>query len=1019
MQSGELAYEGEARQRSLLDLSLLNALSLDWEKALFVSIMVLAAISRFWDLGARALHHDESLHAVYSYYLYTGRGYVHDPLLHGTFIYHFNALIYFLFGASDASARYAPAFLGTLTVGLPYLLRRQMGRLAALLACGLLLISPSFLYFGRFIREDAHVAFFTLAMFVCIWRYLDERRPVYLYVLSGLLALSFNTKETTYLVMAVWGLFFFVWTGPELLALFKRERHFGGPADVLLLLGTLTLTQLGGFAIIYRRLQGRPIDAYPTPEEYRFLAVVFVLLLAVAALIGTRWRARVWLTAAGVFFAVFTIFFTTMFSNPAGFITGAVGGLVYWLAQQEVRRGGQPWYYYLLLLPLYEYLLLAFALPGIAYFLVKRRPFTSFLVFWFAGALVLFSWAGEKMPWLILQLGLPLALLAAMALAAVLQSQRWRDLARARALLVGAAVVLLVVGLALSNMPRPTAAGLSDLQSQNLWLRWLLMVGLLAAFAYLVLRVAERLGLRRSLGTLAVGSLVVLVPLTVHTGVQAAFVNGDVATEMIVYTQTTPDVVNVMQDIERVAVRTGQGKNLKVAYDSDVSWPFEWYLRDWPGRVFIGTGSPPTDAAVVIVGLENNHDAQVRPLLAGNYVSQRYRLRWWFPEDYRTVTEWLRAVTPEAKRATLPADTSGFGFLDILRASLRSDARTRLWRYFLYREPLDPLGSTDFVLYVRKDLVGGAWMPAQAATAAGVGQDPYANKTTDIAPSRTIAALPGAGTLNDPKGVAPAPDGGLYVLDSGNDRVVRLAADGQVLAQWGSRGKEPGQFDEPWGIAVDGQGNVYVSDTWNYRVQKFDASGRFLLQWGSFADARGQPGSSPGLFYGPRGLAVDREGNVLVVDTGNKRVQKFSPDGAFISQFGTFGAGDGQLNEPVGIALDAQGSIYLADTWNQRIQKFGPDYNYLAQWDVPSWSSEGVANKPYLAVDAVGNVYASDPEGQRLLKFANTGELLAVWGANQGQMPLYLPLGLAVDGQGNLYVADSGNNRVVVYPTPK
>ena len=1017
MQRSAAEFESPQTSRSLLDRPLLEALSLDWERTLVIAIMVLAAVSRFWDLGARALHHDESLHAYYSYRLFTGGGYIHDPLLHGTFIYHFNALVYFLFGANDASARFAPAFLGTLTVGLPYFLKRQLGRTGALTAMALFLISPSFLYFGRFIREDAHVAFITLAMVVCLWRYLDERRSLYLYLFAGLLALSFNVKETTYITMAVFGSFFLLSAAPELLELLKRRPLFTARGDVLILLGTLTLTQLGGFAILYRHAQNKLIEAYPSPQEYWLLAAVFLGLLALAVLVGTRWNARVWIAAAAVFFAVFTVFFTTMFSNPAGFMTGAVGGLVYWLAQQEVKRGGQPWHYYLVLLPLYEYLVLAFAVPGVFYFLFRRRPFASFLIWWFAGALVLYSWAGEKMPWLVLQLGLPLVLLAAMTLAELVDGDRWRELTRARLWLVGAALVLVVIILALSNTPRPLALGLTDLQAQTLWLRWVLMVATSGLVAYVGLRAAERLGLRRSLRTLAVGSLVVLVPLTVHTGVQAAFVNGDVAKEMIVYTQTTPDVTAVMREIERIAERTGQGRDLKVAYDSDVSWPYEWYLRDWRGRAFYGAGAPPTDAAVVLVGLENNHDAQVRPVLGSKYVGQRYRLRWWFPEDYRTPEEYLRAITPEDKRAGLPPDGGKLSYWDVLKASFQTEARTRLWRYFLYREPLNPLGSTDFVFYVRKDLVGGAWLPATVApTQAGLA-DPFEKKTRSVEASKQLGPATEAGPLRDPRNVAIGAGGDAYLLDSGGSRVLRFAADGRLLGQWGSLGDGPGQFREPWGIATDGVGNVYVADTWNHRVQKFDASGRFLLQWGGYADSRNQPGGAPGLFYGPRALAVDREGNVLVVDTGNKRIEKFSPEGVFLAQVGSLGAGQGLFNEPVGIAVDGQGNVYVADTWNSRIQKFDRELRFLAEWEVPSWTSEGLANKPYLAVDAAGSVYASDPEGHRLLKYSGQGELQVVWGKyGSDSSSLNLPLGLAVDAQGRVYVADSGNQRLLVFP---
>ncbi|MHB1006661.1 MAG: flippase activity-associated protein Agl23 [Chloroflexota bacterium] len=998
-----------------LDRPLAEVLALDWEKALYLAIIAVAVISRFWDLGARALHHDESLHATYSYYLFTGRGYVHDPLLHGTFIYHFNALVYLLFGASNASARYAPAFLSVLTVCLPYFLRKELGRTGALVASGLFLISPSFLYFGRFIREDAHIAFFTLAIVVCLFRYLDSRRPVFLYLFAALFALSFNTKESTYMLAAVYGLFFLAVAGPEVLQLLRRTKGFSPAGDFLVVLSTLTLTQLAGFAILYRHLSGRAVEAYAAPEDYAILLAAFTACCIIAIVVGLRWNARVWLITAGAFLGVFTIFFTTMFSNPAGFFSGAIGGLVYWLAQQEVRRGAQPWYYYFVLMPVYEYLVLAFAIPGALYFLKRRSLFTSLMIFWATGNFLLYSWAGEKMPWLILHLALPLVLLAARFLAVLIDGGRWRERVRERATLVGAAVIGMVLALALANSPRPFGGALNSLRSQQVLFQWLAMSVLLAVLAYFGLRAAERLGLRAAARTLAVGSLVILVPLTVHTATQAAFTNGDVAVEMIVYTQTTPDVTKVMGEIEQIGFRTGAGKDLKVAYDADATWPFEWYLRDYRNRNFYGTGTPAPDAPVVIAGMENNNDARIKSILGSKYVGQRYRLRWWFPEDYQSADAWLRALTPEDKRAALPQTFGNVSVLDIAKAMLQSEARARLWRYFIYRDTLNPLGSTDFMLYIRKDLVEGGWVPASVAATTAVVDDQLEAKT------RTLpATLAVAGTdqpLRDPKGVAVAPDRSIYVLDTGASTVVHYDQTGKLIDRWGGVGEAAGQFREPWGIAVDAKGLVYVADTWNHRVQVFDAKGQFVRQWGAFGDTRDQAGVMPGTFYGPRSLTFDKDGNVLVVDTGNERVEKFSPDGAFIAQYGGFGSGDGAFVEPVGIGVDGQGNVYVADTWNHRIQKFDAQFRYLAQWDVPTWMSESVINKPYLAVDGAGNVYVTDPEWHRVIKYTSQGVADAAWGKYGADASSFnLPFGVAVDKDGNVFVADSGNKRVEVFP---
>jgi uncharacterized protein (TIGR03663 family) len=139
---------------SLLNRPLGELLKPNWEKLVYFTIFLLAVVSRFWDLGARAMSHDESLHALYSYYLYNGSGYVHNPMMHGPFLFHANALIYFLFGDNDYTARIVPALFGVFMVMSPLLLRRWLGRLGAVVASILLLISPSFLYYSRYIRND-------------------------------------------------------------------------------------------------------------------------------------------------------------------------------------------------------------------------------------------------------------------------------------------------------------------------------------------------------------------------------------------------------------------------------------------------------------------------------------------------------------------------------------------------------------------------------------------------------------------------------------------------------------------------------------------------------------------------------------------------------------------------------------------------------------------------------------------------------------------------------------------------
>ncbi|NLE76857.1 MAG: 6-bladed beta-propeller, partial [Chloroflexi bacterium] len=271
------------------------------------------------------------------------------------------------------------------------------------------------------------------------------------------------------------------------------------------------------------------------------------------------------------------------------------------------------------------------------------------------------------------------------------------------------------------------------------------------------------------------------------------------------------------------------------------------------------------------------------------------------------------------------------------------------------------------------------------------------------------------GQLRDPRGVAVGDDSNIYVADTGNHRVQVFDAAGAFLRTWGGEGEAPGQFKEPWSIAVDGENNVYVADTWNHRIQKFSAEGNLLQTWGQFGSTNGQLGD-PTALWGPRALMVDGDGNLLVTDTGNKRIMKYGPDGEFLGQWGGFGFEAGLYDEPVGLAVDDQGNVYVADTWNQRIQKLSPAFAPLGEWAILGWQSESVVNKPYLAVFG-DRLYASDPESFRILVFDLNGTLVATFGAFGNDLRgLNLPLGLAADNAGNLYVADSGNHRILKFP---
>ena len=299
-------------------------------------------------------------------------------------------------------------------------------------------------------------------------------------------------------------------------------------------------------------------------------------------------------------------------------------------------------------------------------------------------------------------------------------------------------------------------------------------------------------------------------------------------------------------------------------------------------------------------------------------------------------------------------------------------------------------------------------------------------------------------TLDDqgPIGVALDRACNVYLTDTERSQVLKVAPDGDVLAQWGTDGHGPGQFHRPAAVAVDGDGNIYVADSGNDRVQKLSPKGVTLAVWqtclpGSTPCAP-TPGSGPGQFFDPEGVAVDGQGNVYVSEGVNHRVQKLTRDGTSLAVFGgQQGRAPGQFDSPRGLAIDRAGNLYVADLNNNRVQKLSPSGQPLASFGLGTGAGPGQLTQPRgVAVDGSGNVYVSDTQNHRVELFGPDGSFRAQWRRceddpavcqfpNSGGGPgeFFYPRGVVADAAGDLFVADTSNGRVqrfiqVVAPLP-
>ncbi len=832
---------------------------------LAAALLLFAAVavaSRFWALGDRPLHHDESIHAYQSWTLSRGGDWRYDPAYHGPFLYYLNAFVYKIFGATDATARVAPAFFGLILIAFAFPLARWIGRKAAVAYAIFVLLTAHYLYFSRFIREDLYSLVFTLGTIVAFQRFLETDRARWLLGSATCFAFAGVTKENAYMsgvLFVAYGLWCLVRTAPSAAGpkpgaavaagwrwTFARIAPVVSAGLLFLVIWTAMYTAFGKYpgdwlaipkAVKYRMGQ-HAIARIPGPWWYYFPQLAaYDTAIVVAALFAFRrhdWRTDPLLRTVLVALPLFAAYVA--------------------LHEWKAAIGGPA------LLVAMGLSILGFVLAGWVWKpppVSELSPFLQFVAFWAVGSLAIYAWAREKVPWLTVHPLLPLTILAGIGVARLWEERR-RLFARVGLVAVGA---LLAV---------------------NAWGAYL------AAFRYGAHDVEKVPG---------------------HA-------------EMLAYVQTSEDLVRSLRAVQQAKGRVPEGQNL-VTVAGEAAWPLTWYLREiptsWASR--IEQASTPVIIAdwdaegALEKQLTDKYDAKRVPIRA-----------WWFPEVRKqegkrtrpTLRDMLRLwlfheiwspIGSQDATVYVRKDLGGSGMLEPLSVEVQDTSARDYPSEAVELPPGRVFGGTG---------TGPGLSEPRGIAADGKGNLYVADsKNSRIAIFdgngaflRTLGSRGGGdGQLNEPSGVAVGPDGEIYVADTWNHRVARFGPNGEWRGQW----KDPDRdFFGPRALVLSG-GSLFVADTGNKRIVRFDAEGKVTSSWGG-------AGNGPGQFVEPVGLAADSSGRLYVADTGNHRIQVFEADGKFVRQFPVYGWKD-FYTEPY-IAVGPADGLFVTDSWKGRIAHY-------------------------------------------------------------------------------------------------
>ena len=267
----------------------------------------------------------------------------------------------------------------------------------------------------------------------------------------------------------------------------------------------------------------------------------------------------------------------------------------------------------------------------------------------------------------------------------------------------------------------------------------------------------------------------------------------------------------------------------------------------------------------------------------------------------------------------------------------------------------------------------------------------------------------GFGQFESPSAIAEIGSGLVAISDSGNHRIKINTLEGYFQDFWGSEGVRPGEFSFPGAIAATGDGSVWVVDSGNHRLQKLQAIQPLVADLtGTPLSTVGKRGAGKGQFENPTGIAIDSRGRILVVDSGNRRIQVLDARGNGLEEWRHL-----DWLSPWGISFEPDTkSIFVTDRARHKVSRLDEQGRQISAWGEPG-NGEGELWAPHGITSHAGFLYVADTGNDRIVKFDLDGKSLGSVGCHGTAVGAFVdPVDVAIDADHHLYVVDRGNHRI-------